>query len=79
MNLMLRKNVAKTIRKIRKQKQFSQEELAELANLDRTYISGVERNTRNITLDSLELIISALSISTEEFLSALAEQLKESK
>lgn len=76
---MLRKNVAKTIRKIRKQKQFSQEELAELANLDRTYISGVERNTRNITLDSLELIISALSISTEEFLSALAEQLKESK
>lgn len=59
--------VAELIKEMRHQRQLSQEKLADLANLDRTYISGIERGLRNITLESLESIISALSISKSEF------------
>ena len=60
-------STALAIRHFRKLRQFSQEELAARASLDRTYISGVERGTRNITLSSLEQIIHALGITTTDF------------
>jgi transcriptional regulator with XRE-family HTH domain len=69
--------VAQTIRDLRKQKRLSQEDLAELSNLDRTYISGIERGVRNITLDSLEAIIIALSLSPSAFLNALRANIVE--
>jgi transcriptional regulator with XRE-family HTH domain len=50
----------KKIRKYRKLLGLSQEKLAEIANLHRTYIGSVERGERNITLDSLENIAKAL-------------------
>jgi len=65
--------VAYTVKQLRKAKGLSQEELAERASLDRTYISGVERGVRNITLESLELIIFALDCSLESFLKKLLE------
>ncbi|MEL4373252.1 helix-turn-helix domain-containing protein [Shewanella xiamenensis] len=43
--------------------------------MDRTYISGVERSVRNITLDSLEGLISALGVSSEEFICRLHDEL----
>lgn len=67
--------VAELIKEIRHQRQLSQEKLADLADLDRTYISGIERGVRNITLESLESIISALSISNSEFFLALSLKL----
>lgn len=63
--------VAITIKKIRNNKRLSQEDLANKANLDRTYISGVERAVRNITLDSLESIVTALEITVFDFLEEL--------
>jgi transcriptional regulator with XRE-family HTH domain len=59
--------VAFTVRYFRKSCDMSQEDLAFKSGLDRTYISGVERGVRNITLGSLELIIRALGINTEPF------------
>ena len=58
---------SKAIKHFRKINNFSQEQLAEKANLDRTYISGIERGKRNITLDSLDKIIVALDIDRETF------------
>ncbi len=55
------------IRRIRTEKNFSQEELALKSGLDRTYISGVERGVRNITLKSLSKILIALDIDTLKF------------
>ena len=53
---------ATNVRKYRTEKGISQETLAELAGLHRTYISAVERERRNISLDNIENIANALDI-----------------
>lgn len=50
------------VRKYRNEKGYSQEKLAEIASLHRTYISAVERGTRSISLDNIEKIATALEI-----------------
>lgn len=69
--------VASTIRHFRKMADMSQEALADKAKLDRTYISGIERGVRNITLDSLEQIINALGIDIQAFFIKVSEQVNE--
>jgi transcriptional regulator with XRE-family HTH domain len=69
--------VAVTVRKLLKKRNLSQEALGYRANLDRTYISGVERGVRNITLDSLEQIISALDMDIVTFVNTVAEEINE--
>jgi transcriptional regulator with XRE-family HTH domain len=54
------------IRAKREEKELSQEALAELADLDRTYIGGVERGERNSTILSVLRIAKALKISVAE-------------
>lgn len=54
--------VGEQIRKIRKLKGMTQERLAERSGLSFSYISDVERGTRNISLESLGKIISALGV-----------------
>jgi transcriptional regulator with XRE-family HTH domain len=66
--------VASTIRHFRKLVDISQEALADKADLDRTYISGIERGIRNITLDSLEQIINALNIDIQTFFAKVSEE-----
>lgn len=68
--------VASAIKLLRVAKQLSQEELADKAGLDRTYISGVERGVRNITLESLESIVNALDVDISTFLATLDESIK---
>lgn len=50
----------KGVRKLRKEKGFSQEELAHKAQLHRTYIGMIERAEKNITLINIEKIANAL-------------------
>lgn len=66
--------VAATIKKFRKASNMSQENLADRAGLDRTYISGVERGVRNITLDSLDQIIYALDVDIQTFFIRVFEE-----
>lgn len=70
--------VAFTIKHFRKACDMSQEDLADKADLDRTYISGVERGVRNITLDSLELIIHALGVNVTAFFLMVTDQMDQS-
>jgi len=44
------KKLGENVRKCRMMKDISQEELAYQADLDRTYISGIERGERNISV-----------------------------
>ena len=48
---------------------LSQEQLGEIAGLDRTYISGVERGVRNPTLRIIEHLATALGVTTVELFS----------
>ncbi|QYX31966.1 helix-turn-helix domain-containing protein [Sphaerospermopsis torques-reginae] len=54
------------IRQERLKQNLSQEELAEKANLHRTYISMIERAEKNITLINIEKISNALGVSISE-------------
>jgi transcriptional regulator with XRE-family HTH domain len=72
---LLIQGVSKTVREIRNLQNCSQEELAFKSGLDRTYISGVERGTRNISLESLESIINGLEIEIPEFLVKLQKNI----
>jgi len=50
------------LRALRAERQWSQEHLAHEASLDRTYVSGVERGLRNVSLDNIHKIASALGV-----------------
>jgi len=52
----------KKVRKIRKDKRLSQEQLAFKANLHRTYIGMIERAEKNITLLNIEKIANSLDV-----------------
>lgn len=53
---------AVNVRKYRNERGYSQEHLAELAGLHRTYISAVERERRNISIENIQRIAEALDI-----------------
>ena len=58
----IREIFAKNLRTARRQKGLSQEELAHRADLDRTYISSLERNVYNPTIDVVARLADALEI-----------------
>lgn len=57
-----RKRISWNLRKIRTAKKLTQETLAFEAEVDRTYISGIERGTFNPTIDLLDRLADALKI-----------------
>jgi len=52
----------------RKKKNLSQEELAELANLHRTYIGQIETGKRNIALKNIAKVAKALGVTPKDLL-----------
>ena len=54
------------VRKYRLNKKLSQEKLAELADLHRTYIGQVERGKRNLALKNIAKLAKALNVSVKE-------------
>jgi len=60
--------LASNIRSLRRQKNLSQEELADTCNLHRTYVGSVERGERNVTLSTLETLAQALSVTVLDLL-----------
>lgn len=55
------------VKELRNQLGISQEELANRAELDRTYITSVEKGRRNISIGTLEKITKQLGCTMHEF------------
>lgn len=55
------------VQELRKQRNLSQEQLAELAGVHRTYIGMVERAEKNITLYNINRIAKALKVGIKDF------------
>ena len=65
------KKVGLNIRQARKDKGMSQESLALAADLDRSYVGGVERGERNISIVNLKKIADALKVPASQLLKNL--------
>lgn len=61
-SLSAREIFCKNLRLARRLKEISQEELAFRAELSRTYVSEVERGSRNISIDNMGLLAQALDV-----------------
>lgn len=56
------------VRKIRTEKKISQEELASMAGIDRTYMSDIENGRRNVSLVIAEKVAKALDVDLKSLL-----------
>jgi transcriptional regulator with XRE-family HTH domain len=54
------------VKRLRLSKKLSQEGLAQVCDLDRTYISGVERGVRNVSLLNIQKLSIALEVEISE-------------
>lgn len=61
------------LKKLRLKRGLSQERLGMIAELDRTYISGIERGVRNVSLTNIFRIAQALNVPAAELFHSDAE------
>lgn len=65
----IKKSFGSNVRNLRHRAKLSQEDLADLCGLDRTYIGSVERGERNIGLINIVTLAVALQASPQELIS----------
>ncbi|MGL5964585.1 MAG: helix-turn-helix domain-containing protein [Cetobacterium sp.] len=66
MNIKIRFGIQ--LKKIRKKRNLTQEKLSELSNIDRSYISDIERGIKSISIEKLDQLANALEIKLNELL-----------
>lgn len=66
--LFLQHVFSANVRLVRTARGISQEELADRASLDRTYISSIERRLRNLSIQNIQRLALALEIDPRELL-----------
>lgn len=66
--MQLRQIFAQNLRRLREERGLSQEALADLAGIDRTYVSSLERERYAASLDMIEKLAKVLRIEPHELL-----------
>lgn len=61
--------IGQRIKDLREKANISQKDLAYSADLDRSYIAGIENGLRNVSILNIEKIASALNVSLKDFFS----------
>jgi transcriptional regulator with XRE-family HTH domain len=64
----IREVLARNLRKYRRDRGFSQEELAHLAEIDRTYISSLERCLYAASIDVVDKLARVLGVEAADLL-----------
>lgn len=67
----IRKQFGKRVKQLRQENELSQEVLAHLAELDRTYIPSIEKGVRNVSLEVIQKLSKAFKIKISELLKGL--------
>ena len=68
MNSKILRQFGDEVKRLRKAKGWSQEELAKRAGLHRTYIGSIERSERNVSLMNIQRIAKAFNIKVRNLL-----------
>ena len=63
----IKEKFGKNLKRLRTEKGISQENLAFLADLDRTYIPSIEKGERNVSITVVEKLANALNVDISEF------------
>ena len=66
--MSIREVLARNLRRYRAEQGLSQEELAHRADIDRTYVSSLERMQYAATIDMVESLAGALGVTAHELL-----------
>lgn len=66
--LTARQLFARNLRRYRRIREISQESLALQAGLSRSYVSGIEREERNVSIDNMGLLANALGVALNDLL-----------
>jgi len=74
--MTIRRILAVNLRRLRKEAGVSQEELADRAEIDRTYISALEREVYAASIDVLDRLAKALRVEAADLLKRQAERRK---
>jgi transcriptional regulator with XRE-family HTH domain len=65
--MKLQELVGERITHLRKERQLSQQKFSYDANIERTYLTHIEKGRKNISLSTLEKIMNALEITPKDF------------
>jgi len=63
----IKEKIGSALKVIREKKQLTQDELAKLSQIDRTFISHVEKGRRNVSVETLDKLLKGLDISYKDF------------
>jgi len=63
----VRQRFGNRLMELRKERKMTQERLAELSDLNRPYISGIEQGKRNVSLEVIAKLAEALEIKISQF------------
>lgn len=63
----IKEKFGQKVKQLREEKGFSIEQLANISNVDRNYISDIEKGKRNISIQIIEKIITALDTDLANF------------
>ena len=67
----IRKRFGSQLRNLRKQRNFSQESLAAVVGVHRTYIGSIERGEQSVSVDNLKKLAKALNIKISDLVKGL--------
>ncbi len=65
--MAIQEQFGERVKELRKAKDLSQEKLANIADIDRTYMTSLENGRRNVSLQNIEKIIKALDSTVPDF------------